>query len=98
MEKFDSPLPKDALFQVWLKMAHSRIPEDGEEENVYDYDDGQRNTVIRKLTWAFGSGELIMHLYCIVLIFPQVTLMTITIMDMLPLQEKGSEILTFARR
>ena len=47
------------------------VPEDGEEEeNVYDYDDGQRNIVISKLTWAIGSIELIVHLYWILLIFP----------------------------
>ena len=61
---FAISLSKDALYQVWLKLAHGSWEED---ENVKSLHQGQRRHQRQimdkfwseKLTWAFGSGELI---------------------------------------
>ena len=50
----ESPLPKDALCQVWLKLSHWFWRR---RRNVYD-DNDNRKIAIKKLTIAFCSGEL----------------------------------------
>ena len=53
VDKLESPSPKDALRQVWLKLAQWF----GENENVKSLQTGDRQS--EKLTRAFSSGELI---------------------------------------
>ena len=58
LNKLESPSPKNALCQVWLKLASGSWEED---ENVKSLQTDGRTTDIRrseKLTWAFSSGEI----------------------------------------
>ena len=74
----NSPLPKDALYQVWSKLAQwflrrSRKCEkftDGQTDRRTDgQTDGRTTDTMwsEKLTWAFGSGELkgIQYMYLV---------------------------------
>ena len=59
--KIESPSPKDALCQVWLKLAHWFWRRRWKCEKFTDRQTDRQTTDDRwseKLTWAFSSGEL----------------------------------------
>ena len=61
LNKLESPLPKDALCQVWLKLAQWFWRRRWKCEKFTDRQTDRQTTDNRwseKLTWAFSSGEL----------------------------------------
>ena len=61
LKKLESPLPKDALCQVWLKLAQWFWIRRWKCEKFTDRRTDRQTTDKRwseKLTWAFSSGEL----------------------------------------
>ena len=61
LNKLESPLPKDALFQVWLKLAQWFWRRRWKCEKFTDGQTDRQTTDDNwsdKVTWAFSSGEL----------------------------------------
>ena len=60
--KLESPLPTDALCQVWLKLAHWLLRR-WKCEKFTDRQNDERQRWSEKLIWAFSSGELKMPVH-----------------------------------
>ena len=69
LNKYEIPSPKDALCQVWLKLAQLGSWEKMKKWKVHMQMDRRRS---EKLTWAFSSGELKTKqlIISVIIIFP----------------------------
>ena len=76
LNKLESPSPKDALCQVWLKSAHWFWRRRWKCEKFRDGQTDRQTMDDRwseKLTWAFSSGELKTKLFICTFCFHQST-------------------------